>query len=144
MVTVCHNIHKKKIHSKMNALSFEDQLAQITLEDKDEETYEERLARSTAVERFNVFEVQKPRQCLNLSDYKRDDIDREIEIWKFDRYYPTHGLLGGTDDASLNFSNEARRQCTLIIDVGYSVHHQSLALKEILIHDGVITQVYVQ
>ncbi len=91
-------------------MSLEDQLAQITLEEKEEETYEDRLARSTIEERFNTFEVGKPRRCFNLSQYNRDDIDREIEIWKFDRYYPINRLLGGEgNEGEINISDPNRQ-----------------------------------
>jgi hypothetical protein len=74
-------------------------------------------------------------QTADSADYNRDDIDKEIEIWKFDRYYPINGLRGD----ELIFSNEARTQCKLIMDAGYDFRSQSIVLKEIFIHDGIIT-----
>jgi hypothetical protein len=123
----------------MNSFNIDENFANISLKDQ-EETYLDRLARSTVEERFNTLQVGQPRRCFNLSEYNRDDIDAEIEAWKFGRYYPVNGLLGGDDNgAEIVISNEARTQIKLIIDAGYSVRHQSLALKDILIHDGIIT-----
>jgi hypothetical protein len=102
--------------------------------DEELETCTERLAKATVEERFAL---SNSRQCFNLADYNRDDIDKEIEIWKFDRYYPINGLRGGTDE--LIFSNEARTQCKLIMEAGYAFRSQSIVLKEIFIHDGIIT-----
>lgn len=91
----------------------------------------ERLAKSAAEDRWNTFELDQPKRIWNLKVYNRDDIDGEITAWRTDRYYPIIiiGLLGGAgNESEINISNEARAQCKLIINAGYTVRLQSLAL----------------
>lgn len=81
-------------------------------------------------------------QVIGVLNMERDPMI-EFDSWLFSPYYPRGlRLLGGNEDneEEITLSMECTSQCKLILRAGYAVKEQALALKKLLINEGIISE----